>query len=187
MPSTSRFPGIHEEALPPQTHVEKQKDYRRPQDYVPEPPATRPGVPFNESPKLDNIAQGPDFPLQTSQPSGPRERNHFPDSASSSIPHAVASPPINEYDSTPHLPPGRAKNIQHEKTTSQPFMALDSSRAVPDLQTTLPLSHRQQESTPAQVIIFPNANLSETNQANNNHRHIVCFKFSPVSSNDISL
>ncbi|KIM49197.1 hypothetical protein M413DRAFT_21461 [Hebeloma cylindrosporum] len=176
-PSTSRFPGNPEEVIPPQSHVEKQNDYRRPQAYVPEPPATRPGVPFNESSKLGITVPAPDLPPQMSQVSGYRERTHFPDIASafpSSTPHAsVASPPINEYDSASRLPPGRTKNTQHEKTPSlQPGMVLDSARAVPDLQTTLPSSHRQEESTPAPVIIFPNANLSETNQANGNHRYI---------------
>lgn len=138
---------------------------------------------------MGNNAQGPDFLPQTSQAPSSRERNHFPDSApafSSSIPHAMVSPPINEYGSASHLPPGQAKNIQHEKTIStQPVMALDSFRVVPDLQATLPSSHRQQESTPAPVTIVPNANLSEINQANN--RHIVCLKILPVPRNDISL
>jgi len=94
----------------------------------------------------------------------------------------VASPPIIEYDSASCLPPGQAKNIQREKTTSiQPIMVPDSSRAVLDPQTALPSSHRQQESTPVPVIVFPNANLSETNQANDNRRYIVCFQFSFLS------
>ena len=187
MPSTSRFP---EEFLPSQAHVERQRDYHTLQNHVPEPPSTRPGVPFQESPK---VGSGSDFPVGPSQATGPKElnskdRNLFYDNASAvpaSIPHIyAASYPIDEYDSAkpPHLLPSRTRNAQHEKATPiQPARtAVESSSAIPEPPTALPSSY--QESTPGPAVIFPKANLSETNQVNENHTCTVCSKLSSTSS-----
>jgi len=193
MPSANRFHGNVEEFLSSQAHVERPRDYHTFQDYVLEPPSTRPGLPFHDSPKVGNIAQSSDFPIGPSQATGPKglntkDRNFFHDNTPavpSSIPHtSTASHPINnEYDSInpPHPLPSRARNIQHEKATSIQLTrsALDSSSAVPELQATLPLS--SQESTPGPAVIFPKPNLSES-QTNDNHQSNVCSKLSSTSS-----